>query len=100
MICIADHGWFPDLNAAISNGVVKVFGSRREAEKRARVFGWSSKVLKVERRFETVHVIGEVGEERELVGHAKYQVLRLPLISGKTVLRLRRTPGRHSNQEE
>jgi hypothetical protein len=97
---ISELGWCPDLRKAISNGDVRSFRTQKDARAAAKEFGWGSKVLKVERAFEAVHIVGHLDQlYPEMVGDLKFQALRIPMlryeigedqVQRQPVLRLRR----------
>ncbi len=99
MVTIELGGWWPDFNAALDDGAVKVFGTHKAAAETSRTFGWRGQTLKVDRRFESVHIVGAVDIQPESEGNIKLQVLRPPLLKSETgddrikrnpVLKLRR----------
>lgn len=53
--------WFPSLESAIFDMVIKTFRTKKHAMVYALTLGseWGGKVLKIKRRFETIWIVGE-----------------------------------------
>jgi hypothetical protein len=77
---IKSKGWFPDLDKAISSGDIKAFGSSTQAQEAAIKYGWGKNVIKVERRFEYVYIVGTLDFQPDVEFGVETQPLRVPLL--------------------
>lgn len=71
---------FTDLELGICSGFVKTFPTKSKALGEASAFGWSGKVVRVARRFETVWIVGRIDFQPETAGSLEWDVLRIPAL--------------------
>lgn len=72
--------WFPDIDRCISEGAIKSFGTQREAIEQAAKFGWGRKIIKVERRFERIYIVGVIDFQPDNENGIEFTSLRIPLL--------------------
>lgn len=76
----ARDNWFPSVDRAIASGDIRAFGTRRQAEEAAQLYGWGNRVIRCERRCENVWLVGVVDFQPEEVAGITKDVFRVPLL--------------------
>lgn len=73
--------WFPNLDAAISSGDIRTFRTAKSARIEAVKWGWNNSLVRIQRRFESVYIIGilDLQTECDICG-IEHQVLRIPAL--------------------
>ena len=67
----------PTLTQSLS--IIKQFRTKKEALSEGKKYGWSS-ALHIEKRFETVWIVGSKDFQNENEGDLSFEVYRLPLL--------------------
>lgn len=80
MDSINGNDWFPNLAAAIDSGDVKTFPTKDTALDAAMRYGWGKHVVRVEKRFERVWIVGTVDFQPDTEKDIEFQSLRIPLL--------------------
>lgn len=76
---IKPAGWWPNIDACIADGTIPVFGTQRDAIEKSHSVGWGNRIIKVERRFENVYIIGTIDLHTETIAGVDNQIMRVPL---------------------
>lgn len=76
--------WFPSIEEAISSGAIRTFGTAEHAREEAHKWGWGRSIIRVNRRFERIYIIGVVDFQGSLVCGIPHQTMRIPLLRYET----------------
>lgn len=69
--------WFPAIADILSE--VPVFGTKKEALRRARCFGWSN-AIKIEGRFGVAYIVGGQDMQSDYICDIAHDVIHVPLL--------------------
>lgn len=76
---VKPNEWFPNLDACISDGTIPAFWTQRDAIEKSLAIGWGNRIIKIERRFEHVYIIGTIDLHTEEIAGVARQIMRVPL---------------------
>ena len=81
---ISDKDWFPSLSSVVENGIIRRFLTQKMAIEASHKYGWGNRIIRVERRFERVWLVGAIDFQPEEIAGVTTDVLRLPLLHYET----------------
>jgi hypothetical protein len=76
--------WFPNLEKSITDGVIPAFGTQKTAIEAAVKYGWGRKILRVDRRFERIYIVGVLDFQPRDIAGITVDTLRVPLLRWET----------------
>jgi len=76
--------WFPNLDNCISDGTIQSFRTQKIAIEEAKKFGWGKNIIRIDRRFERIYIIGTIDHCSEVKAGIDHQVLRVPMLKYDT----------------
>lgn len=72
--------WFPNLNSVIEQRGIPAFPTAKAAQEVAKKFGWSSKVIRCDRRFERCYIVGAIDFQPDTIAGVTVDILRVPML--------------------
>lgn len=81
---IKPQEWFPNIDNAIADGVIPAFGTQEMAIEAASKYGWGRKILRVDRRFERIYIVGVLDFQPRDIAGVTVDTLRVPLLRWET----------------
>ena len=76
--------WFPDLDSAIEYREIPSFLTSKMARETAMKYGWGNKIIKLERRFERIYIVGVIDFQPEIENDIQFEVMRVPMLKYET----------------